>query len=94
VKAVRHHRLRSTAYHRCFSAKSILNRVRRGPCQTYALHEAHNDEKVTIAAEPYTQQMSGVFKENYWEHSLFPIRLLISNDSDRNADASQDLKIE
>ncbi|HSK43620.1 MAG TPA: hypothetical protein VLA83_07010, partial [Candidatus Binatia bacterium] len=28
---------------------------------TYALHEAHNDEKVTIAAEPYTPQSSGVF---------------------------------
>ena len=60
---------------------------------TYALHEAHNDEKVTIAAEPYTPQSSGVFKENYWEHGLFPVRLLISNDSDQTL-MLQDLKIE
>lgn len=51
---------------------------------TYALHEAHNDEKVTIAAEPCdTPQTAGVFKANYQEHGLFPVRLLISNDSDQ-----------
>ena len=60
---------------------------------TYALHEAHTDEKVTIAAEPYTQQSSGVFKQNYWEHGLFPVRLLISNDSDQTL-MLQDLKVE
>jgi hypothetical protein len=60
---------------------------------TYALHETHKDEEVTIAVEPYTQQSSGVFKENYWEHGLFPIRLLISNDSDQTL-MLQDVKIE
>jgi hypothetical protein len=61
---------------------------------TYALHEAHNDEKVTIAADPVdAQKMSGVFKENYWERGLFPVRLLISNDSDQTL-MLQDLKIE
>jgi hypothetical protein len=60
---------------------------------TYALHETHKDEKVTIAVEPYTQQSSGVFKENYWEHGLFPIRLLISNDSDQTL-MLQDIRIE
>ena len=37
--------------------------------------------------------MSGVFKENYWEHGLLPVRLLISNDSDQTL-MLQDLKIE
>ena len=61
---------------------------------TYALHEAHNDEKVTIAADPVdAQKMSAVFKENYWEHSLFPVRLLISNDGDQTL-MLQDIKIE
>src|SRR5579859_1510589 len=61
---------------------------------TYPLHEAHNDEKVTIAADPVdAQKMSGVFKENYWNHGLFPVRLLISNDSDQTL-MLQDLKIE
>jgi hypothetical protein len=51
---------------------------------TYALHEAHSDEKVTIAAEPVdTPQTSGVFKVNYRDYGLFPVRLLISNDSDQ-----------
>jgi hypothetical protein len=61
---------------------------------TYPLHEAHNDEKVIIAAEPYNaQQTSSVFKQNYWEHGLFPVRLLISNDSDQTL-MLQDLKVE
>jgi hypothetical protein len=61
---------------------------------TYALHEAHNDEKVAIAAEPCnTPQTTGTFKENYLEHGLFPIRLLISNDGDQTL-MLQDLKIE
>src|ERR1700739_3629604 len=61
---------------------------------TYALHEAHNDEKVTIAADPVdAQKMSAVFKENYWEHGLFPVRLLISNDGDQTL-MLQDIKIE
>lgn len=61
---------------------------------TYPLHEAHNDEKVTVAAEPYNaQQTSSVFKQNYWEHGLFPVRLLISNDSDQTL-MLQDLKVE
>lgn len=61
---------------------------------TYALHETHKDEKVTIAAEPYNeQQTSAVFKANYWEHGLLPIRLLISNDGDQTL-MLQDLKIE
>jgi hypothetical protein len=51
---------------------------------TYALHEAHKDENVTIAVEPYSQEdTKRVFKANYWEHGLYPVRLLISNDSDQ-----------
>ena len=61
---------------------------------TYALHETHSDEKVTIAAEPCdTPEKTGVFKANYQEHGLFPVRLLISNDSDQTL-MLQDLKIE
>ena len=51
---------------------------------TYALHEAHNDEKVTIAVDPCdTPQKRSVFKNNYEEHGLYAVRLLISNDSDQ-----------
>jgi hypothetical protein len=52
--------------------------------RTYALHEAHNDEKVTIAADPVdTPQASAAFKVNYRDYGLYPIRLLISNDSEQ-----------
>ncbi|HEY2496904.1 MAG TPA: hypothetical protein VGK24_07535 [Candidatus Angelobacter sp.] len=51
---------------------------------TYALHETHRDENVTIAVEPYNQEdVKRVFKVNYWEHGLYPVRLFISNDSDQ-----------
>ncbi len=61
---------------------------------TYALHETHKDEQVTVAVEPYNeQQTSAVFKTNYWEHGLLPVRLLISNDSDQTL-MLQDVKIE
>jgi len=62
---------------------------------TYALHEAHSDEKVTVAADPCDtpQKAAAVFKNNYQEHGLYPIRLLISNDSDQTL-MLQDLKIE
>jgi hypothetical protein len=50
---------------------------------TYALHETHGDEKVTIAVEPCdTPQTAGVFKVNYKGYGLYPVRLIISNDSD------------
>src|ERR1700727_2760663 len=51
---------------------------------TYALHEAHNDEKVIVAVDPCdTPQKRAVFKNNYEEHGLYAVRLLISNDSDQ-----------
>jgi len=51
---------------------------------TYALHESHKDEKVTIAVEPYSlEDTKRVFKVDYWEHGLYPVRLFISNDSDQ-----------
>lgn len=53
------------------------------PASTYPLHETHGDEKVTIAVEPCdTPQTAGVFKINYKGYGLYPVRLIISNDSD------------
>jgi hypothetical protein len=51
---------------------------------TYALHETHSDEKVTIAVDPCdTPEKAGVFKVNYRGYGFYPVRLLISNDSDQ-----------
>jgi hypothetical protein len=61
---------------------------------TYALHEAHADEKVTIAVDPCdTPEKAGVFKVNYRGYGFYPVRLIISNDSDKTL-MLQDLKIE
>lgn len=61
---------------------------------TYALHETHSDERVTIAIEPCnTPQTAGVFKVNYKGYGLYPVRLIISNDSDGTL-MLDDVKIE
>src|SRR5947209_17842021 len=61
---------------------------------TYPLHEAHKDEKVTIAADPCdTPEKTGVFKVNYKGYGFYPVRLIISNDSDQTL-MLQDVKIE
>jgi hypothetical protein len=60
---------------------------------TYVLHETHGDEKVTIAVEPCdTPQTAGVFRVNYKGYGLYPVRLIISNDSDSTL-MLDDLKI-
>ncbi|HEY7404620.1 MAG TPA: hypothetical protein VIB39_13935 [Candidatus Angelobacter sp.] len=64
------------------------------PARTYALHEAHDDEKVTIAVDPCdTPEKAGVFKVNYKGYGIYPVRLIISNDSDKTL-MLQDLRIE
>jgi hypothetical protein len=61
---------------------------------TYALHETHSDEKVTIAADPCdTPEKTGVFKVNYRGYGFYPVRLMISNDSDQTL-MLEDVKIE
>jgi hypothetical protein len=61
---------------------------------TYTLHETHSDEKVTIAADPCdTQEKAAVFKTNYRGYALYPVRLMISNDSDQTL-MLQNVKIE
>ncbi len=61
--------------------------------RTYPLHEAHNDEKVTIGLDPVdTPEKAGIFKLDYQRYALYPVRLIISNDSDQTL-MLQDLKI-
>lgn len=64
------------------------------PAGTYPLHETHNDEKVTVAADPCdTPEKARVFKVNYKRYGFYTVRLIISNDSDKTL-MLQDLKIE
>ncbi|MGC2697847.1 MAG: hypothetical protein WA738_18825 [Candidatus Angelobacter sp.] len=62
--------------------------------RTYPIHEAHDNEQVTIAVDPCdTKEKAGVFKVNYKGYGFYPVRLVISNDSDRTL-MLQDLKVE
>ena len=62
--------------------------------RTYPLHDAHDDEKVTIAVDPYdAPDKASVFKVNYRGYSFFVVRLIVSNDSDKTL-MMDDLKVE
>lgn len=49
--------------------------------KTYIAHESHDDEKVSIAIDPYdTTEKSAIFKLKYKDFGFLPVRLIISND--------------
>jgi hypothetical protein len=67
-----------------FSSDKGFNPPPAGPAISYPAHESHNDEKVTIAIDPFTgAQKAAVFKVKYQEYGFLPIRLIISNDGDQ-----------
>ena len=49
---------------------------------TYAAHDFHEKEHVTIAAEPFEDDAS-FFRLPYASHGFMPIRIIITNDRDR-----------
>ncbi len=54
------------------------------PAATYAAHEAHTDESVTVAAEPYeSAPKSDIFAIKWADHDLLPILVVITNDGDQ-----------
>jgi hypothetical protein len=51
---------------------------------TYPAHEAHDDERVTIAVDPFTTaQKASVFKVKYKDYGFLPVRIIITNDGDK-----------
>src|SRR5215467_13122520 len=64
------------------------------PAKTYPAHESHDDEKVSIAIDPFDMpDKARIFRINYQEKGFLPIRLIISNDSDQYL-MLNDLKIQ
>jgi len=54
------------------------------PATSFAAVEAHDDEKVVIAAEPYdTREKESIFRVDYLSHGVMPVRLIVTNNSDR-----------
>jgi hypothetical protein len=54
------------------------------PATDFAAFEVHADEKLAIAAEPYdTRDKMALFRVDYISHGVMPIRLIVTNNSDR-----------
>lgn len=53
--------------------------------KTYPAHETHDDEKVSIAADPYDMpdKSATVFNVNYSSIGLLPIFMVLTNDGDQ-----------
>ena len=74
--------------------KPAFNPPPAAHAKTYPAHEAHNDEKVSIAIDPFDlPDKAKIFKINYQEKGFLPVRVIISNDSE-TAIMLDDLKIE
>ena len=54
------------------------------PATSFAAVEAHEDEKVAIAAEPYdTREKTAIFRVDYLSHGVMPVRLIVTNNGNR-----------
>jgi hypothetical protein len=54
------------------------------PATSFAAVEVHDKEKVAVAAEPYdTREKEELFRVDYLSHGIMPVRLIITNNSDR-----------
>ena len=54
------------------------------PATAFAAVEVHDKEKLAIAAEPYdTRQKASIFRVDYLAHGVMPVRLVITNNSDK-----------
>jgi hypothetical protein len=54
------------------------------PATSFAAVEAHADEKVAIAAEPYdTREKEAIFRVDYLGHGVMPVRLIVTNQGDK-----------
>ncbi|HEY1658900.1 MAG TPA: hypothetical protein VGG14_11175 [Candidatus Sulfotelmatobacter sp.] len=54
------------------------------PAKTYAAHDDHANEKVTIAADPYdTREKAKIFTINFEDHGYLPVLFIVTNDGDQ-----------
>jgi hypothetical protein len=68
------------------SAKDkIFSLPRAFHAKTYPAHETHEDEKLSVAADPYDmpEKTAGVFTVDYKNEGFLPIHLVFSNDGDQ-----------
>ena len=54
------------------------------PAVNYPAHDAHSDEKVAIAADPYdTPEKAKIFSVDFAAHGFLPVFFLVTNDGDQ-----------
>jgi hypothetical protein len=54
------------------------------PATSFPAVEVHTDEQVAIAVEPYdTKERESIFRVNYVEHGVMPVRVIVTNMGDR-----------
>src|SRR3954447_25976722 len=77
--------LLSIAASSAFGKDKVFSFPRAYHPKTYPAFEAHDDEKVSIAADPYDmpEKVVGVFTVDYKKEGLLPIHLIIGNDGDK-----------
>jgi len=67
----------------CLAAKEF-SMPRTQPAFSYAAHDHHPKENVTVGLEPYDDAAKAkIFTINYRDHDLLPVLLVITNDSDQ-----------
>lgn len=67
-----------------YAGDKAFNPPRATHATTYPLHETHDDEKVSIAIDPYdTPDKDAIFKVKYRGSGFIPVRVIISNDGDK-----------
>jgi hypothetical protein len=60
------------------------------PAREYAAFDAHSDDHVSVAIDPCTRQDDcDFFRLPYIRHSLIPVRVVITNDSDTPLDLAE-----
>ena len=53
------------------------------PANSIAFHDAHPDEKLTLAADPYdTPQKAALFHPDMLGHAVLPVLVVLTNDGD------------
>src|SRR5437879_7898902 len=69
---------------RAFGKDKVFSFPRAFNAKTYPAHETHDDEKFSIAADPYDmpEKTVGIFTVDYKKEGLLPIFLIFSNDGD------------
>ena len=61
-----------------------------GVASSYPAFEAHADEHVTIAADPYdTKEKASCFRIDYLKYGFMPIRVIVTNDGDKPINLEQ-----